>query len=198
MVQIAVTGGIACGKSCVADFLEAHDIAVCDADKLAHSALAPEGAAYASVRAVYGDTILTDTGQIDRVKLGSIVFGDAEALAQLNQLVHPVVKMQLERWLAEKSTAGYRRVAVVVPLLFEADMAQGWDAIICVACPPDVQHSRLLERGLDAEECRQRVAAQLPLEEKMKRSDFVIWNDGTIASLESKIQTVLKLIEERV
>jgi len=198
MVKIAVTGGIACGKSRVADYLEARDIPVCDADRLAHRALAPDGAAYALVLAFYGDTILTPTGLIDRVKLGNIVFADAGARSRLNQLVHPVVKAEIEQWLAGKSTAGCTRVAVVVPLLFEANMEQGWDATICVACSPEVQHARLLERGLNAEACRQRVAAQLPLEAKIKRSDFVIWNNGTIASLESKIQTVLKLIEERV
>lgn len=197
MVQIAVTGGIACGKSRVALHLQSCGIAVCEADMIAHRALASDGAAYRGVVRAFGEEILDDTGEIDRRRLGDIVFAVPDRLAELNRLVHPAVKAAISDWFAEQLRGECRLAVVVVPLLFEAGMEQGWDAVICVGCSPDVQQARLRSRGFDEEACRQRVAAQMALTEKMKRSDFEIWNDGSEEQLEERVDDVLRSIEER-
>ena len=197
MVRIAVTGGIACGKSRVALYLQARGIAVCDADTIAHRALDCGGVVYQNVVRAFGSEILDDEGNIDRRKLGEVVFRDPDRLVDLNKFVHPVVKAEIERWLSAQLCEEQAMAVVVVPLLFEADMAHGWDAVVCVGCSPDVQRDRLMARGFDDDECRQRVAAQMPLSEKMKRSDFEIWNDGSEEQLEERIGEVLRLIWER-
>jgi len=197
MVRIAVTGGIACGKSRVALHLQSRGIAVCEADTLAHRALASGGAAYRSVVSAFGNAILAEAGEIDRGKLGDIVFADPGRLAELNRLVHPTVKADIEDWFAGLEGRDCRLAVVVVPLLFEAGMASGWDAVICVGCSPDVQQARLMARGFDEEACRLRIAAQMTLTEKMKKSDFEIWNDGSVEQLEERVDDVLRSIQER-
>jgi dephospho-CoA kinase len=198
MVRIAVTGGIACGKSRMAEYLEACGIPVCDADAVAHRVLEPGGEAYAEVVEAFGPRVLGGDGEIDRVALGEIVFSDPRQMARLNGLVHPAVKAKIGHWLDAQTALLTPRVAVVAPLLFEAGMAEGWDAVVCVGCSPALQQSRLMERGIDAEGCVRRIEAQMGLAQKMAQSDFVIWNETSVAALEQQIDDVLKAIEERV
>jgi dephospho-CoA kinase len=197
MVRIAITGGIACGKSRVASYLQTRGIAVCDADMIAHRALDSGGAAYGDIVRTFGSGVLDDAGEVDRRKLGDIVFTEPGKLTELNRLVHPAVKVEIEAWLNAQQRAECPMAVVVVPLLFEAEMADGWDAVICVGCSPSVQQTRLMARGFDAEACRQRVDAQMPLIEKMERSDFEIWNDGSEEQLEERVGDVLRSIQER-
>jgi dephospho-CoA kinase len=196
MVRVAVTGGIACGKSRVVSYLRERGIAVCETDGVAHGVMAPGGPAHASVFEAFGGDIQDKAGGIDRQKLASIVFDDPGRMAELNRLVHPFVKTEVARWLVAREESGADMAAVEVPLLFEAGMNQGWDAIICVGCSGEVQEARLRERGLSQEACRRRIAAQMPLSSKVARSDYVIWNDGTERELEQKIEDVLKEIQE--
>ncbi len=196
MVKIAVTGSIACGKSRVATCLQERGVPVCEADIVAHQALAPDGAAYPEVVEAFGAGILTETSAIDRLKLGRVVFSDPLKMAILNRVLHPVVKIGIEQWLEEQARDETPMVAVVVPLLFEADMEQGWDAVICVGCSPEVQMDRLRSRGYDATDSERRVLAQMALSEKVKRSDYVIWNDGSVSALEKNVDEVLGAIEE--
>ncbi len=197
MVQIAVTGGIACGKSRVALMLQARGIAVCEADAIAHLVLGSDGPAYADVVDAFGAGILDDSGNIDRRKLGEIVFARPDQLVLLNGLVHPTVKARIANWLRAREQECCRMAAVVLPLLFEANMAHGWDAVIGVGCSPAVQRERLMARGFDEESCCLRIAAQMPLTDKMNRSDFRIWNDGSEEQLEQRVDDVLRSIRER-
>ena len=197
MVRLAVTGGIACGKSRVAQYLQTRGIPVCEADLLGHEALAVGSPVYGDVVAEFGRGILDETGAINRGRLGAIVFAQPERLARLNGLIHPVVQSAIADWLDAQEQGGCAVAAVIVPLLFEVNMAEGWDVIIGVGCSPAVQLARLMGRGLDEEACRQRVAAQMPLAEKMKLSDFEIWNDGSEAQLEERVAAVLMSIEEK-
>ncbi len=197
MIRIAVTGGIACGKSRVAAYLLECGIPVCEADTLAHAALALNGVVYCEVVNAFGAQILTDAAEIDRTKLGQLVFSDATQMAILNRLVHPVVKAEVDHWLRFRERETHPRVAVVIPLLFETEMVQGWDAVVCVGCSAEVQRFRLSARGFDAGESEYRIAAQMVLSEKMKRSDYVIWNDESVTALKQKVDDVLRLIEER-
>jgi dephospho-CoA kinase len=175
MKRIALTGGIACGKSTLAGFLAEGGCAVLDTDLLTHALEGPGGRAVAPVVAAFGTAMQAPDGGVDRARLGALVFRDAEARMRLNRIVHPLIREELEAWLRQPS--GQPRVAVV-PLLFEVGWDAEWDDIVCVACAPEEQLRRLQARGLSEEAARARVAAQMPLAEKVRRATRVVWNDG--------------------
>jgi dephospho-CoA kinase len=197
MIRVAVTGGIACGKSLAASMMEAAGVPVCDADGVAHALMKPYEGGYRAVVEAFGSCILADDGTIDRRVLGDIVFNNEAKRQCLNALLHPAVRVEIDGWLERQAQAGVRMAVVVIPLLFEAGMADGWEAVVCVACQPAQQMDRLRARGLDEAACRSRLAAQLPLQEKVERSDFTIWNDGSPEQLSESVRQVLDEIEER-
>ncbi len=196
MVRIAVTGGIGCGKSRLALYLQSCHIPICEADEIAHKALARGSKVYENIVKEFGTEILDISGEINRNKLAGIVFENVTKLKVLNGLVHPFVKSEIFSWLESFEKSSENIVAAVIPLLFEAGMQNGWDAIISVGCSSLIQNERLLERGLSKSQCRQRIMAQMPIDEKMARSDFVIWNNDDVKSFEKKIDDVLKTIRE--
>lgn len=197
MFKIALTGGIACGKSLVGSILRKHGAAVCESDQIAHALILPGEPAYAEVVEAFGMDILNADGVINRAQLGERVFADAEARMRLNAIVHPRVKAVCDAWLAETAATGAHAMAVVViPLLFEAGMDAGWDAILCVRSPVDLQQTRMLGRGLSPSQVEQRLAAQLPVDEKARRADFVIENDCTETELERRTLDVVGRIRE--
>ena len=175
MIEIAVTGGIACGKSLVSGFFGELGARVCSADTFAHEALVPDGEAFVGVVARFGHGILDPAGEIDRRALARTVFGDAEARCELERLVHGPVKRQIRRWLSLPSEA---LVSVVeVPLLYEAGMADdGWGAVVSVVAPSGVQETRLVGLGFTIDEARARMGAQLPVEQKATSADYVVIN----------------------
>lgn len=188
-IAIGLTGGLACGKSVVAAMLAEQGAAVRDADDVAHELMAPGQRVYRRVVARFGRGILRKDGVINRRALGRIVFADARERAALNRIVHPAVLRECRRWLRARIAEG--RVAVaVIPLLFEVGETQRWDAIVCVAASPGVVRQRLRKRRLSEQEIRTRLAAQMPLEEKTARADHVIWNNGSLRSLERETRKV--------
>ncbi len=192
---LGVTGGVGCGKSEVGRILERWGWAVCDADDLAHEALAPGGAAYGPVVEWFGARILAPDGTVARDRLAQIVFQDARARAELNARLHPVVCRALREWL--EGPAREKDAAAIVPLLFEAGWTAGWTAILCVVASDQTVRERLARRGWSEEESLRRIAAQWPLEEKKKRADYVIKNDGTLAELERAVRCVVDRIGEQ-
>ena len=195
MVRIAITGGIACGKSLVGKMFSDAGIAVCDTDELAHSLLVPGSAVYDRIIDEFGYEILDENGNINRGILGRIVFNDKKRLHILNEIMHPEIKKMFEGWLRSHETDW--AAAVLIPLLYESGMDSGWDYIVCVACSEDVQIKRLCERGLSVEDARLRIAAQMPVEEKMARADFVIYNDGTVSILKQEVEKIIQHILEK-
>lgn len=191
---LGVTGGVGCGKSEVGRILERHGFAVCDADHLAHDAIAPGGEAYAAVVRRFGPQIVGPDGAIDRAALARIVFGDAAALADLNALTHPPARRALRRWL--DGLPPDRDAAALVPLLFEAGWTDSWTAVICVAARTEIVRERLFRRGWSEEEIRRRIAAQWPLEEKIRRAGHVVWNNGTLTELEQNVMGILQRIRQ--
>jgi dephospho-CoA kinase len=175
MKRIALTGGIACGKSALAGFLAARGCEMLDTDGVTHALEAPGGRAVAPIVAAFGTVVRGPEGGIDRQRLGEVVFQDEAARLRLNGIVHPLIRAELEAWL--RQPGGCPKVAVI-PLLFEVGWDTGWDAIICVACAAAEQLRRLQTRGLSVEAALARVAAQMPLDEKVRRSTHVVWNDG--------------------
>lgn len=188
MMKIALTGGIACGKSLVASLLSARGVDVCEADELAHKALLAGTDAYAAVVERFGRGILAASGEIDRSLLADCVFNSAEERAALNALVHPVVEAAWSTWLEQRRGA---MAVVAVPLLFEAGYGRGWDAVICVCASCASRLARLLERGLTASQAEARMWSQWPERDKAARADYVLWNDGTVACLDAQVARVL-------
>ncbi len=193
MVRIAITGGIACGKSLVASYVAELGIPVCEADTLAHAVLAPGEAVYQAVVERFGREIVGPGGAIDRVRLGNVVFGDERRLADLNALTHPEILRRLRAWLAARGAA-VPVAAAVIPLLYEIGDETNWDRVVCVAAPEADQRRRLAERGLSDEEARRRMASQWPQIRKTERADFVIFNGGSRELLRQQTDDVMRTI----
>jgi dephospho-CoA kinase len=190
-VKLAVTGGIGCGKSVVGRWLAAQGVPVCEADDVAHELLRRGEPVAAAVRCEFGEAIVGADGEIDRRRLGAIVFADPGRLARLNELVHPEVLARLHQWAAS-AEARAPAVAAVIPLLFEVGDERAWDRTVCVAAPQADQLARLEARGLRPAEARQRLAAQMALNEKMERADRVVFNGGSVTLLEEQMRRVLQ------
>jgi len=177
---IALTGGLACGKSEVAGFLAGMNIPVMDTDALAHALLAPGHWLFEKVVAEFGREYVTAEGTVDRRKLGRRVFSDAEARGRLNALMHPVIYDEVFAWL-DRQAGGY--AAAMVPLLFETGMEGSFGRVLVVASEEALMIRRMRTRGWTEEEARARMAAQWPLEEKVRRADAVIWNNDDLPAL---------------
>jgi dephospho-CoA kinase len=189
MMKLAVTGGIACGKSLVTGFFHDLGARVCSADACVHKSLSRDGDAYAAVVACFGDDIVGHNGDIDRRELGQRVFADAALRKKLEQLVHGPVKRIVRDWL---DIADAHVVSVVeVPLLFEAGMGNdGWDAVICVVAPVGVQEQRLLDLGFHIDDARARIAAQMPLEQKAGLADYVVINGASTGLAKEQVESI--------
>jgi dephospho-CoA kinase len=165
MVRIAVTGGIASGKTLVGSFLAERGVGVCEADALAHDLMKPGQRVYHAVVRAFGAEILLADGSVDRVALGRLVFGDSRQMQRLNAIVHPRVREAWERWLGQRSEP----VAVIIPLLYEGGFREGWDAVAVVCAPERRRTQWLAQRGMSKEDARVRIAAQWADERKRKR-----------------------------
>ena len=191
-MRIAVTGGIACGKSTVARMLGRFGGEVLDTDAVAHVLEGPGGAAVPIVAEAFGCGVVAADGSVDRRRLGDLVFGDAAALARLNAILHPMIASEVGDWLEEATAAPFK--AVLVPLLYEAgfDTKVRWDKVLAVVCSESEQIRRLKGRGFNESEARMRIAAQMPCAEKAARADCVIWNDADLRTLEGEVERALK------
>ncbi|MBL7076528.1 MAG: dephospho-CoA kinase [Kiritimatiellae bacterium] len=191
-MKIALTGGIACGKSMAASYMLGHGVEVCEADELARDALAEGTQVYEAVVERFGRELVTESGAIDRQALAARVFRSKEDRMALNALVHPGVEAAWKAWLEDRQGA---MAVVVVPLLFETGYADGWDAVICVCALHATRIARLRERGLTEAEAEARISAQWPESEKAARADYVLWNDGAAECLEAQVARVLDSIK---
>jgi dephospho-CoA kinase len=175
MLRVGLTGGIATGKTTVASMLRERDVPVLDADPLGHALLEPGQLTYDEVVAAFGKDILDSYGNVNRSKLGAVIFADAEKRARLNQILHPRILQVVQKWLAALDEPDGPEFAVVeAALLVEANYTSNLDKLIVCWCRPEQQMERLLQRGLSAQEAHQRVAAQMPIDEKRKKADIVI------------------------
>jgi dephospho-CoA kinase len=191
-LEIALTGGIACGKSTVAEMLRARGWQVIDTDLIARRALDPaetKFTAYKNVVDAFGPNILQADKSIDRKVLGRLVFADPALRARLNELTHPVIR---SAWQHEREERGrthpQHHLAVMIPLLYECELEAHFRAVWCVGTSRATQLSRLLARGHDAAEATQRIASQWPVAEKMARASAVFWNEGSVNALERQVQ----------
>ncbi|NJK90836.1 MAG: dephospho-CoA kinase [Blastochloris sp.] len=186
MNRFAITGGIACGKSTVGAGMERLGWQVIDTDVLARRLLEPEGAAYEKVVDSFGQSILNESGLIDRSLLGEIVFNDPAKRSLLNSILHPLIRAE---WQSSHSLfIQHGPTLIVIPLLFETGIETWFQSVACVGCSLERQRERLAGRGLKNRQAEQRIAAQWPMEEKLKRSHLVLWNDGSMELLEQQIR----------
>ena len=191
MLKIALTGGIATGKSHVLDQFRRRGIACLDADALAHGVMAAGTEATAAIAERFGADILAADGSVDRKKLGPVVFADPPARRELEAIVHPAVHRAVSAGIRAFELMGDTVAIVDVPLLYETGGEKAFDRVIVTACPPETQVARLLERGLTEAAARQRLAAQWPTEKKTSRADFVITTGGTFEETDEQIERIL-------
>jgi len=182
---VALTGGIASGKSVCLRRFAALGAPTLDADVLARAVVAPGTPALASVVARFGRSVLEADGTLNRAALGRVVFSDEAARRDLEAIVHPAVYDLIESWFDElAATSPPPPVGIVdIPLLFETGRDRDVDVIVVAACRPEQQLARLMARdGLDEASARQRIAAQWPLDDKVRKAHFVIDTSGTVSA----------------
>ncbi|MGE0042475.1 MAG: dephospho-CoA kinase [Vicinamibacterales bacterium] len=196
MRRIALTGGIATGKSYVARRLAGAGVPVVDADVLAREAVAPGTAGLEAIRARFGDRVIGPDGGLDRQALAAIVFADAGARRDLEAIVHPVVRAAIDRFF--EALPPDTPVAVAdIPLLFETGREAEFDAVVVAACPARMQRERVMQRdGATWDEASRRIAAQMPIDEKMRRADHVIRTDGSYADTDRQVDRVLARLRD--
>ncbi|MFN4280089.1 dephospho-CoA kinase [Thermosynechococcus sp.] len=181
-LRLGITGGIACGKSVVATYLQQrYGLPVVDADKLARQAVAVGTPIYQAIVDRYGGKICRSDGTLDRPRLGEIVFAQPQERQWLEAQIHPWVIAEMERAI---EMCDQPLMALVIPLLFEVHLESLVDRIWVVATTSEQQLARLQQRDrLSGHAAAQRLASQLPLEEKIRRADTVLWNTGSLAEL---------------
>ena len=196
MRRIALTGGIATGKSHVRAQFEALGVPTIDADTLAHEAVAPGTPGLAAVVARFGREVLAADGTLDRRKLASIVFMDAAARLDLEAIIHPAVRRATDEWFDQLDPARYAFALADIPLLYEVGRDKDFDAVIVAAVDPETQVRRVIDRdGATEDEARRRLAAQLPIDEKVKRADYVIRTDGTFDETNAQVRALFEQLE---
>ena len=192
MRRLALTGGIGTGKSYVARRLREAGVPVVDADVLAREAVAPGTPELRAVVERFGRDILTPEGFLDRARLADIVFRDDHARRDLEAIVHPAVRRGIDAFFVALPQGTAFAVADI-PLLYETHREADFDAVLVVACAPATQIARIMARdGLSREAAERRVAAQLPIDQKVKRADVVIRTDGTFAETDAQITQFLR------
>lgn len=190
MLNVGLTGGIACGKSTVAQMFVDLGAHLIDFDRLAHYVQEPGKPAYEEVVHHFGKAILQPDKKIDRVKLGNIVFGNKKKIIELNNIVHPLVYQEWNIRLEKIRTKEEHAIVLSdVPLLFEGGMQHLFDLTILVLIAPEEQIRRVrIRNGLGKEEAEKRLQSQMPIREKIKLADIVIDNEGSVSDTEKEVK----------
>jgi dephospho-CoA kinase len=188
MLKVALTGGIATGKSYVLAQLAERGIPTIDADAVVHQALGPNTPTAHAIAAQFGTEFLTPDGSIDRALLATRVFAHPPSRRQLEAIVHPVVYETIRAWFG---TLDAPMGVASIPLLYETGRDADFDVVVVTVCPPEMQLQRLRERGMSVEEARQRIAAQIPAEDKAARGHMTIRTDGTMAETDRQVEELL-------
>ena len=194
MLRVALTGGIATGKSYCTWVFARLGVPVIDADVLAREAVAPGTRALQAIGERFGAHLIGAEGTLDRAALGRLVFSDSRARADLEAIVHPAVYRRIREWFANLPP-GTRVAMADIPLLFETGQQHDFDAVVVCACAPSEQVRRIMARNdLSEADARARVAAQLPIDEKVARADHVIWTDRGYAETDAEVRTIFQLL----
>ncbi len=197
MLKIALTGGIASGKSTVAALLREAGLPVLDSDAIAREVVAPGQPAWEALRQAFGENFFAPDGTVDRSALARHVFTHPDARRRLNELVHPWISRELQRRLAALAAQGEPLVVVEIPLLYELGLDHLYDAVIVVSADPATQKQRLARRDARPEaEIEGILAAQAPLAAKAARADFVVDNSGDEAATRRQVKKILQALRK--
>jgi dephospho-CoA kinase len=193
---VGLTGGIASGKTTVANMFQRLGAAIVDADVLAREVVEPGQAAWQEIVTSFGRDVLQADRTLDRQKLRAIIFNNPNARKQLEAIIHPRVRALAEQRIRDHREAGYAVVVYVVPLLFEGNLQDGLRPVILVACDVDVQRQRLEQRDrLDGAAAQKHIDAQMSLEEKRRLADYVIENNAGLEDLEQQVREVFAKLQ---
>jgi dephospho-CoA kinase len=192
MKTLGLTGGIGMGKTAASDLIAQRGIPVIDTDLLARQLVEPGQPALAEIAGAFGNQLLDESGLLRRGELARLVFTNPAARQQLEAILHPRIRQlwlsQLQQWKREGKALG----VVVIPLLFETNAEKELDATLCVACSASTQRERLSARGWPVDQIEQRLRAQLPIDQKISRANFVLWNEATLEILSAQLDLVLR------
>ncbi|MBI5896868.1 MAG: dephospho-CoA kinase [Desulfobacterales bacterium] len=199
MIVAGLTGGIATGKSTVAEILRKAGAVIIDADRIARQVVAPGLPAWQEIRDRFGDNILQPDGGIDRAALGAIVFNDSELRRRLEDIIHPRVGAEIAAQMQRAAQEQPDAVVIMdIPLLFETSRTQGLAEIIVVFTPEPIQRQRLMARDqLSLEAAEARIRSQMPVAEKVRRATLTIDNSGSPAETERQTLAVLQRLTQR-
>ena len=198
VIRVALTGGIATGKSHVRLLFERLGVPTIDADVLARDAVARGTAGLRAVVDRFGAGVLDASGTLDRHKLAEVVFTDTAARKDLEAIVHPAVREATERFFASLDPAVHPFAIADIPLLYEVGRDKDFDGVIVTAVDPETQVRRVMERdGATEAEARQRLAAQMPIDEKVRRADYVITTSGTFDDTARQVREVFEKLSSR-
>ncbi len=196
--RVALTGGIATGKSYVRAHFEKLGVPTIDADVVARRVVEPGTPELAAVVARFGAGVLDDAGTLNRRTLANIVFQDPAARGDLEAVIHPAVRRETERWFRSLDASRHPVAIADIPLLYEVERDRDFDHTIVVACDSETQLRRLMQRDdLSESDARRRLAAQMPLDEKVRRADYVIRTDGTFEETDRQVEDVYRRLLER-
>ncbi|ADU31453.1 dephospho-CoA kinase [Evansella cellulosilytica] len=189
---IGLTGGIATGKSTVSLMLKEKGFPIVDADQIAKEAVMPKREAYIKIVETFGEGILLHDTSIDRKKLGSIIFKDEGKRKALNDIVHPVVRRKMKEETNMYKKNGYKTVILDIPLLIESNLLSLVEKVLLVYVPQTIQLRRLMTRDSSTEkEALSRIHAQIPIDEKKKYANAIIYNDGTFEDTKKQLNELI-------
>jgi dephospho-CoA kinase len=199
MLRVGLTGGIASGKSAVGSRWRALGIPVLDADQLVHALYEPGAPGTAAVAAEFGPELLDERGAVDRPRLARLAFAEPATVARLNARIHPIVRVETERWLAEREAEGHPVAVVEATLLVENNGRDRYDVLVAVSAPEELRLARALARdpGATRDTVLARMRAQLPDAERNAACDEVIVTDGTLEELRTKAEAVARRLRSR-
>ena len=199
MLRVALTGGIATGKSHVRARFAARGIPTVDADRLAREVVEPGRPAWTALRSRFDPALFTPDGALDRQRVAALVFDDAAARADLEAIVHPHVRAAIDEWFERLAAAGTAPFGIAdIPLLFETDRAGEFDRVIVTACDAATQLTRLAQRDrLSSDAGRKRLAAQLPTAVKAAGADFVVQTGGSFDDTDRQVESIYRALTGR-
>ncbi|MBN8208567.1 dephospho-CoA kinase [Bacillus sp. NTK071] len=192
-MDIGLTGGIASGKSTVADMIRNHNIPIVDADVIARQVVEPGESALEEIFLSFGSEMKAEDGGLDRKKLGSVIFNNEDKRKLLNSILHPAIRKRMLEEVASYKKQGEPHVVLDIPLLYESELNHLVERTLLVYVDPSTQLKRLMERdGSTEQEATERIQSQMPIEKKKELADAIIDNTGSLKESEDQLVHVLR------